>query len=173
MKLLIGLVGRKRTGKDTVAKFVDEMSEGMSVMSFADPLKMACKHAYCLSESQLEQTKDVIDSRWGMTPRDMMKSLGVKYFRSQDPDHWIKNMVFRLQGLDNVIISDARFHNEAMFIKRHGGVLVHVSRDLESNEDNHVSERTTDDIVCDYFIRNDGSLDDLREKVLALMRSLK
>lgn len=172
MKLLIGIVGRKRSGKDTLAKFAREMCGDVNIMSFADPLKQACKHAYHLREEQLEETKDVVDKRWGMTPRDMMKSLGGKYFRSEDPDHWTKNMGFRIQGLDNVVVSDVRFHNEAMFIRSNGGVLVHVSRDLESNDDDHVSEKTTDEIVCGYSIHNDGTLEDLRRKLAGLMHVL-
>lgn len=172
MKTLIGIVGRKRSGKDTLAGFISGMSPGTRVLSFAGPLKQACKHAYHLSDDQLDDTKDVIDHRWGMTPRDMMKSLGVNYFRSQDDGHWTKNMSFRLEGLGKnvtVVISDIRFQNEAAFVREHGGVLIHVSRDLESNSDDHVSEQTTDAIECDHYIRNDGSLDDLRASAKSIL----
>lgn len=167
MQTLIGIVGRKRSGKDTLAGFIRKMSPGTRVLSFAGPLKQACKHAYHLSDEQLDGTKDVIDHRWGMTPREMMKSLGVAYFRSRDEEHWTKNMSFRLEGLKNVtvVISDIRFQNEAAFVREHGGVLIHLSRDLESNSDDHVSEQTTDAIECDHYIRNDGSLEDLRANV--------
>ena len=162
MKTLIGIVGRKRSGKDTLAGFMREISPGTRVLSFAEPLKLACKHAYQLSDAQLDDTKDVIDHRWGMTPRDMMKSLGVNYFRAQDEEHWTKNMSFRLEGVGNVVISDVRFQNEAAFVRERGGVLIHVSRDMESNSDDHVSEQTTDAIECDHYIRNDGTMNDLR-----------
>jgi hypothetical protein len=172
MKLVVGLVGRKRSGKDTVALFARDLLPGVNVLSFADPLKKACKHAYCLSDEQLEATKDVVDPRWGMTPRDMMKDLGCKYFRHADPEHWTKNMGVRMQGVDNVIITDVRFQNEASFVKKNGGILVHVTRDLESNADDHVSEKTTDDIVCEYSIRNDGTLMELREKFVGVLQEL-
>lgn len=74
-------------------------------------------------------------------------------------------MGFRMDGLESVVISDVRFPNEAAFVRENGGVLVHVSRDVESYCDDHVSERMTDEIECHHFIRNDGSLDDLRTKV--------
>lgn len=165
MKTLIGIVGRKRSGKDTVAGFIRDMSPDARILSFAGPLKQACKHAYHLTDEQLEGTKDSIDPRWGVTPRDMMKHLGVNYFREQDPEQWTKNMGFRMDGLESVVISDVRFPNEAAFVREKGGVLIHVSRDVESNCDDHVSERMTDEISCQHFIRNDGSLDDLRAEV--------
>ncbi|CAM9699182.1 unnamed protein product [Ectocarpus sp. 6 AP-2014] len=163
---MIGFVGRKRSGKDTLAMFVRDLFPETNIMSFADPLKQACKHAYHLRDEQLDKTKDVIDPRWGMTPRDMMKSLGMKYFRHEDPHHWTKNMSFRIQGLGSIVISDVRFQNEAAFVKENGGVLIHVWRDMESNNDNDVSEQTTDEIACDHYIRNDGSLEDLRAKIV-------
>ena len=169
MGLLIGFVGRKRTGKDTLARFVLEMRPEFTVMSFADPLKQACKHAYHLTDDQLEETKDVIDPRWGMSPRDMMRSIGTKYFRTEDPNHWTKNLGFRMKGIDHVVISDVRFHNEARFVKENGGILVHVSRETEGDNDDHVSESTSDDIPCDYSMCNNGSLEDLRSRLNILM----
>ena len=171
---LIGIVGRKRSGKDTLARFASEEWEDIDILSFADPLKQACKHAYNLKDHQLEKTKDVVDTRWGMTPREMMKSMGHEYFRSEDPDHWVKNMGFRVRGLKRVIISDVRYHNEARFIRESGGVLVHVKRETGGVCDDHPSERATDEIVCDYSIINDGTLEELREKFLSILRgSLK
>lgn len=172
MKLLIGLVGRKRSGKDTLARFCQDKSPEITIMSFADPLKQACKHAYHLTDDQLEETKDIVDPRWGMSPRDMMKSIGTKYFRTEDPDQWTKNLGFRMSGMEHVIVSDVRFHNEALFIKENGGFLVHISRDISSNDDDHVSEKTTEEIVCEYSICNDGSLEDFRAKSIELMSTI-
>ena len=169
---MIGFVGRKRSGKDTLAMFVRDLWPDTNIMSFADPLKQACKHAYHLRDEQLEKTKDVVDPRWNMTPRDMMKSLGGKYFRYEDPHHWTKNMAYRIQGSGSVAISDVRFQNEAAFVKESGGVLIHVWRDMESNSDNDVTEQTTDEISCDHYIRNDGSLEDLRDKLVAVLSVL-
>ena len=99
-----------------------------------------------------------------------MKSLGVNYFRSQDEENWTKNMSFRLEGVGSVVISDVRFQNEAAAIVRErGGVLICVSRDMESNSDDHVSEQTTDAIECDLYIRNDGTMNDLRVRLKTVL----
>ncbi len=174
MGLLIGLVGRKRSGKDTLAGFATEAVDGLRVMSIAEPLKQACKLAYVLSDEQLEESKDVVDPRWGSTPRDMFKALGTKFFRSEDPDQWTKNMAFRIRGagVENVVVPDVRFQNEATFIRENGGFLVHVFRDLDTNDDDHPTERTTDEIECDFYIENDGSLEDLRSKLSPVLREI-
>lgn len=177
MRTVVGIVGRKRSGKDTLANFATEILEDVKVLSFAEPLKQACKHAYNLTNEQLDEAKDEVDKRWGMSPRSMMKTLGMDYFRSKDPCHWTKNMKFRIEGWGSdpettVVISDVRFHNEAAFVRENGGVLIHVSRDLQSNSDDHVSEKTTDEIVCDHYISNDGSLQDLKNKLVEALEAL-
>ena len=170
MKLLIGFVGRKRSGKDTLANLVQKTCSNVNILSFADPLKQACKHAYHLRDDQLDLLKDEVDDRWGLTPRDMMRSLGTGSFRSADPEHWIKVMGMRMAGLDKVVVPDVRFQNEALFIRRNGGVLVHVSRKGLENDDDHVTEKTTDSIVCGYSIYNDGTLEELEVKFNGLVR---
>lgn len=168
MELLIGFVGRKRTGKDTLAKM---LGDNVSTLSFAGPLKMACKHAYCLTDDQMDGEKDQIDDIWGMSPRDMFKSMGTDYFREIDPEHWLRVMVLRLRGLKKVAISDVRFKNEAQFIKDRGGTLIHVTRDLP-HSDTHPTESESDGIICDFYIDNDGSLADLMAKFDELIGSI-
>lgn len=169
MKTMIGIVGRKRSGKDTLAMFVKDTFPRTNIMSFAEPLKLACKHAYHLQDEQLEAKEDVVDPRWNMSPRDMMRSLGVDHLRAVDPEHWTKHMAFRIRAMESVVISDVRFQNEADFVRRNGRVLIHVARDLQSNCDSHVSEATSDEIPCDHYIQNDGSLEDLRKKLTAVL----
>lgn len=176
MRTVVGIVGRKRSGKDTLANFATEILGDVKVLSFAEPLKQACKHAYNLRDEQLDETKDEVDKRWGMSPREMMKTLGVDYFRAKDPCQWTKNMKFRMDKAVSspetvVVISDVRFQNEAAFVRENGGVLIHVSRALQSNSDDHVSEKTTDEIACDHYIANDGSLQDLKNKLRAAIET--
>lgn len=48
--------------------------------------------------------------------------------------------------------------------------MVHVSRKGLENDDDHVTEKTTDSIVCGYSIYNDGSLEELEVKFNGLVR---
>jgi hypothetical protein len=67
----------------------------------------------------------------------------------------------------NWIITDMRFPNEMQAIKANGGITIKVVRphDKEIPLDLHPSETALDDVEFDYEIVNDGTLEDLIEKV--------
>jgi hypothetical protein len=79
----------------------------------------------------------------------------------------------------NWIITDMRFPNEMQTIKANGGITIRVVRPClkcggtnyhklscyEQNEKQHPSETALDDAKFDYEIINDGTLEDLIEKV--------
>jgi hypothetical protein len=72
----------------------------------------------------------------------------------------------------NWIITDVRFPNEAKAIKDRGGIVIRVDR-LKSelslfNASQHESETALDDYEFDYVIDNDGSIEELVEKVKQL-----
>lgn len=74
----------------------------------------------------------------------------------------------------NWIITDCRFPNEAKAIKDRGGVVIRVNRDYQNPLmpdtaiPEHPSETALDDYEFDYVIENDGSIEDLVEKVKQL-----
>lgn len=79
---------------------------------------------------------------------------------------------------DKWIISDTRFINEVAAIKERGGVVVRVNRpaDVDENpaESKHASETALDDYTdWDYVIENDGTLEDLVEKVRKMLTHFK
>jgi hypothetical protein len=50
--LLIGLVGKKQSGKDTVAQFL-EVKYDYQQYSLANAMKLACRHIFLMSDEQL------------------------------------------------------------------------------------------------------------------------
>jgi len=85
------------------------------------------------------------------------------------------------------IITDLRFENEAEFIKKRGGIVIRVNRDRFSYKSDlpesaspiehaekgkelhyHPSETSLDDYEFDYVIDNNGSIEELVEKVKQL-----
>lgn len=62
------------------------------------------------------------------------------------------------------IITDVRFPNELSAIKERKGITIRVIRPIPNTSD-HISETALDDYSFDYEIVNDGSIDDLIEKV--------
>lgn len=78
----------------------------------------------------------------------------------------------------NWIITDCRFPNEAQAVKDRGGIMVRVNRDLKESPyeqayrtTHHPSETALGDWNFDYTIENDGSLEELMEKVREMLKT--
>ena len=75
----------------------------------------------------------------------------------------------------NWIVSDTRFPNEAQAIKDNGGIVIRVNRPKKGivvgnlAQELHPSETSLDDWNFDVVIENDGSIEDLIEKVKEVM----
>ena len=172
---LIGLVGKKRVGKDTFADFLCK-NHGYQKYSFAGPLKKACQEIFLLTDDQLEtDLKEAVDPRWGITPRKIFQQMGTEVFRNEIttffPEFktiggsiWIYRfkLWYQQQIKENpklkIVISDIRFEDEAMIVKEMGGLLVKIERDTKFGEDSHSSEQNIDKIKCDEYIKNDSTV---------------
>ena len=110
--VVIGIVGRKGAGKDTCADYIRD-NFNFKKLAFATGLKEMTSLKYSLQRDQFEKYKDCVDHRWGKTPRDMFKEIGM-YMRESDPDYWVKHVSKKIKGgkYKNVVISDVRFENE-------------------------------------------------------------
>ena len=73
---IIGLSGYKGSGKDTVADFLCE-KYGFIKYGFADPIKEIAKIMFDFSED--ETLKEVVDERWGISPREFYQKFGTEY----------------------------------------------------------------------------------------------
>lgn len=75
---LIGVVGRKRNGKDTIADYLIS-KHNFQKYSFADPLKRGCMAMFGFTEDQVfGELKDEIDPLWGCKPRDVLQVMGTE-----------------------------------------------------------------------------------------------
>lgn len=167
--MIIGLMGQKGSGKTTAAKFIEDMYEAER-LAYADPLKRVCKEVFVLSDEQLydQRLKEVVDTRWGLTPRQIFQIVGTDMFRKWNSEIWIKNMNLRLEGLDSAVVEDCRFANEAQNIKDQGGLVIGVKRGEDITDDMHASEVDMLDewgSVTDYTVNNDGTIEELYLKI--------
>ena len=139
--LIIGILGKKGAGKDTVAKILK--SSGFYDVKFAGNLKTACKNIFSFTEEQVNGSeKETIDDFWKVTPREIMQFFGTDLMRDQigvvvpgiDKNIWVKcieRQIINLQktsGTDNFTVSDVRFENEVDFIHRMGGLIIKIDR---------------------------------------------
>lgn len=166
--MIIAITGKKRSGKDICGDHLVE-KYGFVKYSFAEPIKEMCKIVFLWDERHTEgELKEVIDERWGITPREAFQTIGTELFRENFPklhkqfhtlidnNIWVKRFVFwyTLNKDKNVVITDLRFLNEAKIIKEMGGDIIRIISPVD-NDDAHKSEMEMDQIKEDCIIHND------------------
>ena len=160
--MIIGLIGNKRTGKTTCSNFLVNDYDFKSI-AFADPIKEAMKIAFDLNYEQLDgKLKEVVDERWGLSPRQLFQKFGTDFARNViGQDVWIRRMKIELSKMknENIVVSDIRFPNEAIAVKEMGGYLIKICRKgFEVDENSHISEKLIDKIDYDVLIENNDSM---------------
>lgn len=187
---LVGLIGKKRVGKDTFAAVLVE-EFGFARVAFADPLKEMALTIdpvigwYANNGSAVhmrldtavalrgwEEAKDVYPEA-----RRFLQRLG-DGVRQFDPEFWVragmrKARALRRGGSDAavvfgpgqpVVITDVRYPNEADAIRDAGGVLVRIVRPGVDDGDTHASETALDGYAgVENVIHNDTDIRGLRE----------
>lgn len=159
--MLVGIAGRKRTGKDTAARIF--IARGWHADSFAAPIRaMVEAIAGPLSDDNRERP---ITWLGGKTRRQLMQTLGTEWGRQMiHPELWVRSLLRRVQGR-RAVIPDVRFENEASAIRDAGGIIVHISRPAASTDDLHISEAGIAVQRTDFVLRNEGSLQDFLRDV--------
>lgn len=168
---IIGLVGRSRVGKDTVAEIIIECSSDYEVRRLSAPLKKAMTELYDLNKEQLEtNSKEEIDMRWGKTPRECIVSLTDYMMGYMGKDFFTKRL-YGENGLpEYIIIPDVRYEHDIVEIHRRGGIIIKIEK--TDNSVCHSFEDNIDGMKGDILITNDGSIEDLQSnlrKQLVLM----
>ena len=164
---IIGFAGKARSGKDTAGKYLVDKYQ-FAHYYFAKPLKEGAKVMFNLTDEQIENKEKVIE-QWGKSPRELYQLLGTDVARTIDVGVWVKNaeMFVQKHSGSSVVITDVRFSNEAEWIRKKGGVVILLESKTRgiTNHTAHSSENglTTDDV--DLIIENDGTINDLYEKI--------
>jgi hypothetical protein len=161
--MIIGLVGKKFSGKDTLADYLVQ-HHGFIKYAFADPIKEACKTIFLLNEEQFQGTKEEVDPRWGLTPREMFQFLGTDVMRKQvDEEFWIRHFQYWYEANKHrkIVVSDCRFQNEVDAILKIGGTVVKLERPMDY-QDQHISETGVDALKGHGFVlKNNDSKENL------------
>lgn len=178
--MLIGIIGRKRCGKDTMAEHL--IRKGFRQETFAGPLKEVCRIMFGFNDEQLYgDRKEEEDDYWKITPRHAFQYLGTDLVRMQfgkllpqvGDQFWLKCLERRVLNLrreygddTNIVVSDIRFQNELDLIHELGGTVVRVKRPATEVDDAHVSEAMIDSIVGeDHQILNTTTIEEYYRRV--------
>ena len=99
--------------------------------------------------------------------RELLQLIGTEVCRTINPDIWIKALFNTLSDDGKYIISDVRFMNELKYCKENNAITIRINRNVKQL--NHQSETELDNCNdFDYIIDNNGTIEDLVDKVLQL-----
>jgi dephospho-CoA kinase len=166
MGIKIAFTGWAGSGKSDAAKYIKN-EYGADVISFADGIKYIDKYLFGN----------------GKKDRNRLQKIG-EFFRSIDPDIWVKRTVETVEFESDIVVDDLRRENEYEALKKAGFKFVRIV----AGEDIRVERILERDGYCDsslfynesengvagfkmHEIVNDGSLEELHSKIDKLMES--
>lgn len=169
---VVCISGKAQHGKDTTAGMMKTALESMGhtvlIAHYGDLVKYVCRTFFGWNGE-----KDAYG-------RSLLQKVGTDIVREQRPNYWVdfvKDMLSMFPNeWDFVLIPDSRFPNEIDGLKQDGFNVIHlrVRREnfespLTIEQQNHPSETALDHVVPDFLIVNDGTLEDLYNKVCNLV----
>lgn len=141
--MIIGIVGLKGSGKDTIANHLVK-NHNYEQDSFAKSLKDATAAIFGWDREMLEgatpesrDKREMTDEWWSekmerhITPRIVLQQLGTDVIRQNYFDGmWVASMEnrLRLSPDKNIVISDVRFPNELKVLQELGAKIIGVRR---------------------------------------------
>lgn len=166
----IGISGKSGSGKDEIATWF--RGHGFVQSNFKDALVAEVLKYFAGTLKSLGVDTNLHE--WWHNPqaREILKDWGM-FRRDQDPEYWVMKWFWATPMNENVVIADVRFENEARVIKALRGKIIRVIRPTDDNDNSHPSEREMENIVPDFVIYNDGTLSDLRMKLLKIYDGLR
>lgn len=167
MKIL-AISGHAQNGKDTVAGLIRDSlkADGNRVLvaHYADLLKYMCRTFFDWDGNKDEKG------------RHILQYVGTDIIRQQAPDFWvdfISSVLTYFNGnWDYVLIPDTRFPNEIDKLISNGFDVVHIrvvrpnfESPLTEEQQSHHSETALDNVNPDFYIYNEGSIEELKVKI--------
>lgn len=165
---VIGITGKKQTGKSTFANAIQQVHGNTARYAFAKPLKEVCHTLFGGTEDNWygDFKTQHLESWEGKlpftpTPRKIMQFVGTEMFRhTLHNDFWLHvarryiDDMYIAEGFDLLIVDDVRFDNEAVFLhttyKTAIVQLQRISVGYNNDNDTHASEKGVSSHLVDY-----------------------
>lgn len=159
-RLIIGICGRARHGKNTVA---DTIHEGFDRAGFKCGI-VTVSDVVWDEAKKLRKVKSMYRGTAAKWELDELVKLGHAE-RAKDEDHWTSLVAKRIvsAGLTIAVMPGVRFHNEVTCVRKFpGGVIVKVQRYRKDGslfispdrDPDDLMETTVDDIVADFEFKH-------------------
>lgn len=165
---VITISGHAQNGKDTVAGIIRDTlksyGDRVLVTHYADLLKYMCRTFFDWDGNKDERG------------RHILQYVGTDIIRKQAPDFWVdfisNVLTYFRDNWDWVIIPDSRFPNEINKLISNGFNVTHVrvvrpnfKSPLTEEQQKHLSETALDDVKPNFYIYNEGSIEELNKKI--------
>ena len=168
---IIGFTGPAGAGKDLAASMVP----GACRVAFADPIYQGLSTMLGIPEGVLRDrsAKEQPIVGIGASPRQLLQTLGTEWGRQMiGDDLWLRVAFWRWEqlaagGVSLIVVPDVRFENEARMIRGQGGEVWMIHRPGVDPVAAHSSEAGLPLKLIDRLVVNDGTVDQLRERVEA------
>ena len=158
--------------------WLEEQSK-FEIKKFAGKLKEV---ASLLTGIDIEDFEDqefkklYMSPEWGMTYREFLQKLGTEAMREGlHTNVWVNALFADYKppkmsqyNPSNWIITDMRFPNELEAVEERKGITIRVVRS-GTTVGTHASETALDDAYFDHVISNNGTIEDLIEKVRQIL----
>lgn len=199
--MIITICGLKGSGKDTISNYFVK-KYGFIKLHFGGVLKDVCSiifnwPRYLLEGDTVEsrEFRETEDKWWSkklgfkITPRIALQKIGTDVLRNHfNNDIWSLIIEKKINDLSskgkNIIIADCRFQNEIKMLRSYGAKIIAVYRNLPEwfepykkgkiliPESIHKSEYDWIKSDFDYEINNQGSLEDLHDKIELMNKNI-
>lgn len=144
-KLIVGLIGHKRSGKDTLFRIIQARYPQAVRVSIADPIREDIARRFETTVAAIEAEKEFwrpVLQWWGEARRE----------------YWTSKAFLRIHNADTnlVVVTDARYPDQFDLIRAQGGIIVRLLRAQNGPADMHPSEQNITLAGADVFIMNPG-----------------
>jgi hypothetical protein len=183
---IIAICGAKRSGKDVLAEHLVK-KYNYTRIAFAEPLKVAVKGLFNFDDDQVgigkdigSDRKDIIDERWGITPRAALQFFGTEMMQEKiqellpniKRDFFANTLVNHINNAEDdrrFVISDLRFIHEYERLLNISKIsirdiliirVIRPSKDRVKEQEPHISELEYTKIPYDIIMINNGSIED-------------
>lgn len=188
IKHTIAITGQKRSGKDTSADYLAGVFEYQR-LAFADPIKDILCHTLGISRETLDDFKNnpethkvegiesygvCIDNsledsvEFSIDMRQILTNFGDAMKKQFGEDIWANKLVkdALFWDVDKLVVPDLRYLNEYQYLKEYSEKLIVIKIHKDGlGEDSHSSEQEYKSIPADYEIYNNGSIQELHNKL--------
>ena len=186
--MIIGLIGKKRAGKDTAGEYLNE-SRKFIRYAFASPIKRIGEIVFGWDDEEVEKDKEGVDPTTGVPYREFYQWIGTEVFQfavtARWPEFqkkigrgvWVHKFLKVAKKSCNYVITDMRFPHEDHIIREHclmnniPYMTIKIERSsFDKNIDSHASETEMDKILPTAVVYNDGTKQDLYKRVDTAVR---